>query len=100
LEGTENKKEEKTREEAHRGEMRKKRHKKGEARKKKGNPIRSSETSVSNHLTPRNNPKDGKTNFNHGGSLRFFDFLSAVVHLPIRHANSAKSWKDSSVVMS
>ena len=33
-------------------------------------PIGSPETSVSNHLTPRNNPEDGRIQFNRGGSLR------------------------------
>ena len=33
-------------------------------------PIASPETSVSNHLTPRNNPEDGRIQFNRGGSLR------------------------------
>ena len=32
--------------------------------------IRSPETSVSNLLTPRNNPEDGRLHFNSGGSLR------------------------------
>jgi hypothetical protein len=34
-------------------------------------PIGNSETSVSNYLIPRNNPENGKIEFNHGGSLRF-----------------------------
>jgi hypothetical protein len=33
-------------------------------------PIGSPETSVSNHLTPRNNPEHGRIQFNRGGSLR------------------------------
>jgi hypothetical protein len=36
---------------------------------KKG-PIGSPETSVSNHLTPRNNPEDVKIQYNRGGDLR------------------------------
>ena len=32
--------------------------------------IGSPETSVSRHLTPRNKPEDGRTEFNRGGSLR------------------------------
>jgi hypothetical protein len=34
-------------------------------------PAGSSETSVSHHLTPRNNREDGRVQFNHGGSLRY-----------------------------
>ena len=33
--------------------------------------ISGSETSVSNHLTPRNSPKDRRIQFNFGGSLRY-----------------------------
>ena len=33
-------------------------------------PTGRSETSVSRHLTPRNNPEDGRIRFNRGGSLR------------------------------
>jgi hypothetical protein len=33
-------------------------------------PLGNPETSVSNHLTPRNNPKDGRINLNRDGSLR------------------------------
>ena len=33
-------------------------------------PIGSSETSVFNKLTLRNNPEDGRIHFNRGGSLR------------------------------
>ena len=33
-------------------------------------PICSTETSVSNHLNPRNNPEDGRIQFNRGGSVR------------------------------
>jgi hypothetical protein len=32
--------------------------------------LRSPETSVSNHVTPRNNPEDGRIQFNRGRSLR------------------------------
>ena len=43
-------------------------------------PIRSPETSVSNHVTPRNNPEYGIMQFNNGGSLQsrktmFFETL-------------------------
>ena len=42
-------------------------------------PKSSPETSVSNHLTPRNNPEEGRIQFNRGGSLRYcilFYFVS------------------------
>ena len=46
----------------------------------KGSP----EKSVSNHLTPRNNPEDGRIQFDRGGSLRSRDFpvVKRLVFLP------------------
>jgi hypothetical protein len=37
--------------------------------------IGSPETSVQNHVTPRNNPEDGRIPFSRGGSLRSHKFL-------------------------
>jgi hypothetical protein len=53
--------------------------------------IGSSETSVLNHRTPRNNPEDGWTQLNRGGDLRsrnvrvFVFFLLAVGLLLLNH---------------
>jgi hypothetical protein len=44
----------------------------------KGKPLCSPETSVSNYLTSRNNPEDGRVQFNFGGSLRY-RILSVVL---------------------
>jgi hypothetical protein len=41
--------------------------------------ISSPETSVSNHLTPRNNPEDGRVHVNRGRSLRFRMLVACFV---------------------